>query len=111
VKQTNVENASSAKVAAGVEMLERAEYWLLLRTSTNNGKVRFEGQQVQVTASLGKERLLFLRAGDRRLHYSGQVRVRVRDEENDEEDFLSEEYESNKAVFRCKYFGYMLTMN
>ena len=64
-----------------------------------------------MTASLGEERLLFLRAGDRMLHYSGQVRVRVRDEENNEEDFLNKEYESNKAVFRCKYFRYMLTMN
>jgi hypothetical protein len=31
---------------------------LLLRTLPNNRKVRFEGQQVQVTASLGEERLL-----------------------------------------------------
>jgi hypothetical protein len=93
-------------VAAGVEILERAQYWreredhwliggvavrqtrdglvtveravaggrLLLRTSPNNGKVRFEGREVQVTASLGEESHLFLRAGDRRLHYSGQVR-------------------------------------
>ena len=46
---------------------------LRLRVSPNNGKVRYERRGVVVTASLGEERHLFLRAGDRRLHYSGQV--------------------------------------
>ena len=48
---------------------------LLLRTSPNNGKVRFESRLVAVTASMGEESHLFLRAGDRRLHYSGQSTV------------------------------------
>ena len=46
---------------------------LRLRVSPNNGKVRYERRGVVVTASTGEERHLFLRAGDRRLHYSGQV--------------------------------------
>ena len=48
---------------------------LLLRTSPNNGKVRFESRLVAVTASLGEDSHLFLRAGDRRLHYNGQSTV------------------------------------
>ena len=48
---------------------------LLIRTSPNNGKVKFYSKLVQVTASLGQESHLFLRAGDRRLHYSGQSNV------------------------------------
>ena len=64
---------------------------LMLRVSPNNGKVRFDSKAMQVysdiflifspmndintqvTASLGEEAHLFLRARDRRLHYSGQV--------------------------------------
>ena len=65
-------------MAAAVEMLEHAQYWqeredhcliggvavrqravaggrLLLRTLPNNGKVRIEGREVQVTASLGEK--------------------------------------------------------
>ena len=48
---------------------------LLMRASPNNGKVRFDSRLVQLTASLGQESHLFLRAGDRRLHYSGQSAV------------------------------------
>ena len=94
-------------VMAGVQMLEKAQYWrdvedhwviggisvtqtrdglvtverqtggvkLIIRTSPNNGKVRFDSGLVQLTASLGQESHLFLRSGDRRLHYSGQSAV------------------------------------
>lgn len=48
---------------------------LRLRVSPNNGKVRYERRGVVVTASQGEERHLFLRAEDRRLHYSGQSTV------------------------------------
>ena len=48
---------------------------LVMKASPNNGKVRFDSRLVQVTASLGEESHLFLRAGDRRLHYSGQSSV------------------------------------
>jgi len=48
---------------------------LMLRVSPNNGKVRFDSKAMQVTASLGEEAHLFLRARDRRLHYSGQSTV------------------------------------
>ena len=48
---------------------------LIIRTSPNNGKVRFDSGLVQLTASLGQESHLFLRSGDRRLHYSGQSAV------------------------------------
>jgi len=47
----------------------------MLRVSPNNGKVRFDSKAMQVTASLGEEAHLFLRAKDRRLHYSGQSTV------------------------------------
>ena len=46
---------------------------VLMRASPNNGKVRFESREVVVTGSRGEEEHLFLRSGDRRLHYSGQV--------------------------------------
>lgn len=48
---------------------------LMVRVSPNNGKVRFDSRALQVTASLGEEAHLFLRARDRRLHYSGQSTV------------------------------------
>ena len=48
---------------------------IVMKASPNNGKVRFDSRLVQVTASLGEESHLFLRAGDRRLHYSGQSSV------------------------------------
>lgn len=48
---------------------------ILLRASPNNGKIRFYSTLVQMTASLGEESHLFLRSGDRRLHYCGQTTV------------------------------------
>eukprot|EP00092_Neocalanus_flemingeri_P018874 GFUD01020439.1.p1 GENE.GFUD01020439.1~~GFUD01020439.1.p1 ORF type:complete len:402 (-),score=104.32 GFUD01020439.1:270-1475(-) len=47
----------------------------VLKTSPSNGKVRFDSRFVQLTASLGDESHMFLRSGDRRLHYSGQTKV------------------------------------
>eukprot|EP00092_Neocalanus_flemingeri_P041200 GFUD01044860.1.p1 GENE.GFUD01044860.1~~GFUD01044860.1.p1 ORF type:complete len:381 (+),score=96.07 GFUD01044860.1:43-1185(+) len=47
----------------------------VLKTSPSNGKVRFDSRFVQMTASLGDESHMFLRSGDRRLHYSGQTKV------------------------------------
>ena len=49
--------------------------YILIKTSPNNGKVRFDSRMVQVTASLGQESHMFLRSGDRRLHYCGQSTV------------------------------------
>ena len=46
---------------------------VLMKASPNNGKVRFECKEVVVTGSRGEEGHLFLRSGDRRLHYTGQV--------------------------------------
>jgi len=48
---------------------------ILIKTSPNNGKVRFDSRMVQVTASLGQGSHMFLRSGDRRLHYCGQSAV------------------------------------
>jgi len=48
---------------------------ITLKTSPNNGKVRYDSRHLQVTASLGDEAHLFLRSADRRLHYSSQSSV------------------------------------
>ena len=46
---------------------------VLVKASPNNGKVKFESREVLVTGSRGAEGHVFLRSGDRRLFYSGQV--------------------------------------
>jgi len=47
----------------------------VLRTSPTNGKVRMDSRMLHMTASLGDESHMFLRSGDRRLHYSGHSKV------------------------------------
>ena len=47
----------------------------VLKTSPSNGKAKIDSRFVQMTASLGEESHMFLRSGDRRLHYSGQFKV------------------------------------
>ena len=54
---------------------QQGEDQILIKSSPNNGKVRFDSRMVQVTASLGQESHMFLRSGDRRLHYCGQSTV------------------------------------
>ena len=47
----------------------------LLKASPANGKVRVNSTFLQTTDSLGEESHVFLRSGDRRLHYSGRSTV------------------------------------
>ena len=57
-----------------VERQQGGDY-IWIKTSPNNGMVRFDSRMVQVTASLGQGSHMFLRSGDRRLHYCGQSAV------------------------------------
>ena len=47
----------------------------LLKVSPNNGKARMESSFIHLTASLGLESHLFVKSGDRRIHYSGQTNL------------------------------------
>jgi len=47
----------------------------VLKTSPNNGKAKIDSSFLLMTASLGEESHVFLRSGDRRLHYGGQSKV------------------------------------
>ena len=48
---------------------------VVLKSSPSNGKIKFESNSVQMTASMGKESHLFIRSSDRRLHYNGETMV------------------------------------
>ena len=47
----------------------------LLKVSPNNGKARMESSFIHLTASLGLDSHLFVKSGDRRMHYSGQTNL------------------------------------
>jgi len=48
---------------------------VVIKSSPSNGKIKYETSNLQMTASMGKESHLFLRSGDRRLHYNGETMV------------------------------------
>ena len=48
---------------------------IVLKSSPSNGKIKYEAETLQMTASMGTESHLFLRSMDRRLHYNGETMV------------------------------------
>jgi len=55
--------------------LHQGKERVLLKASPSNGRVRVDSSFIQMTASRGEESHMFVKSGDRRLHYSGHTGV------------------------------------
>ena len=74
-----VAGVSVQQTSDGLVSVERflGKERFLLKASPSNGRVRVDSSFIQMTASQGEGSHLFVKSGDRRLHYSGHTGVMV----------------------------------